>query len=152
MTNMNEFVTGWLAHRKVLHALLDTVEDEQLAYKPWDTAMSLSELALHISGAMYMFALTVKNGQFTPPPAVQSFATAQELKALIEAQTEQITEILLSLTSEQLDKIIDFKGLKYSGSTYLTTGKEHEIHHKGQLFIYLRLLGAQKLPFYVSHS
>jgi len=150
MSTMNVFVTNWLNHRKVLLAMLDTVQNENLQYKPWEKAMSLSALVLHINGSMDMFAQTVKNGAFTPPSTAKQAETIEELKAIVAADTASTKALLESLSDEQLEKEIDFHGMKMSGIVLLENGKDHEIHHKGQLFIYLRLLGIETLPFFVS--
>jgi uncharacterized damage-inducible protein DinB len=150
MTTMNVFVSNWLNHRKVLLALLDTVENEHIQYKPWEKAMSLSTLVLHINGAMDMFAQTVKNGVFTPPSTAKQVETIEELKTIVAADTASTKALLESLSDEQLDKEIDFHGMNMPGIVLLENAKDHEIHHKGQLFIYLRLLGIETLPFFVS--
>ena len=153
MAKINELISGWMSHRKVLHELLETFEDQHLSYKPWEDAMSLSGLVLHISGAMEMFADTVKNGVFTPPSGPSNpIETAADLKALVEAQTNQTKSKLESLTDVQLAAIVEFAGMKMPGLVLLESGKDHEIHHKGQLFTYARLLGVESLPFFVNRS
>jgi len=42
--------------------------------------------------------------------------------------------------------------MKMPGMVLLESGKDHEIHHKGQLFTYARLLGIKSLPFFVNRS
>lgn len=152
MTSMDKFIKDWLSHRKVLHEMLEEVTTEQLSMKPWETGMSLSGLVLHITGAMGMFASTVKNGAYTPSGQPKPFETIEELKANIAADTEQTEAILRSITPEQLEQSIDFFGNAAPGSILLQNAKDHEIHHKGQLFVYLRLAGIEKLPFYVSRA
>lgn len=151
MPNINEFIAAWKSHRKVLHDMLADVTDEQLSFKPWEKAMSLQELVLHITGSMDMFAKTVQNGVFAPGDK-HAYATADELRAGVAAATEQTETILRALTPSQLEQTIDFFGNPLSGSLLLQNGKDHEIHHKGQLFIYLRLVGIEKLPFFVSRG
>jgi uncharacterized damage-inducible protein DinB len=150
MTNSNEFVSGWLSHRKVLHEMLKDVTTEQLQLKPYEKGMSLAELVLHITGAMGMFASTVQNGTYTKGEPSKPFTTSDELRANILADTEKTEALLRSLTPEQLNHTIEFFGRSLSGSALLQNGKEHEIHHKGQLFIYLRIAGIEQLPFYVA--
>ncbi len=152
MTRVNELISGWMSHRKVLHELLDTFEDQHLSYKPWEEAMSLSELVLHISGAMEMFTDTVKNGVFTPPTGSSKIESVSELKTLVENQTNQTKSKLEGLTDEQLAAIVEFAGMKMPGLALLESAKDHEIHHKGQLFTYARLLGVQSLPFFVNRG
>ncbi|QHW33983.1 damage-inducible protein DinB [Paenibacillus rhizovicinus] len=149
MTTINEFIGEWLSHRKVLHQMLEDVTTEQLQLKPWEKAMTLSGLILHITGAMGMFANTVKNGVYTQAVPPKAFTTIDELRANIAADTEETEAILRSIAPEQLEQSIDFFGHAMTGSALLQNAKDHEIHHKGQLFIYLRLAGIEKLPFFV---
>ncbi len=153
MAKINGLITGWMSHRKVLFELIDTFEDQHLQYKPWEGAMSLSELVLHISGAMAMFADIVKNGVFTPPSEPpKQIETISELKAKVEAITNQTKATLEALSDEQLNALVEFAGMKMPGIALLESGKDHEIHHKGQLFTYARLNGIESLPFFVNRS
>lgn len=152
MTTIDGFIQGWLSHRKVLHDMLADVTTEQLSFKPWDNGMSLSELALHITGAMGMFAATVKNGAYVPGAQREPIATIEELRAAVAEDTHRTEAQLRTITTEDLEREIDFFRNRATGEKLLQNGKDHEIHHKGQLFIYLRIAGIEKLPFYVSRG
>ncbi|MGI8385028.1 DinB family protein [Robertmurraya sp. P23] len=149
MSKLSGFISGWLSHRKALLELLKVVNDEQLSFRPWENGMSLSELALHISGSTSMFVNTVKTGVFTPPTEKKEVSTAKELIELVEAQTEYAKQELEKLTDEQLKSIIAFAGMDLPGKAILELAKDHEIHHKGQLFTYVRLLGIEEVPFFI---
>ncbi|MFC5451802.1 DinB family protein [Paenibacillus aestuarii] len=152
MSNIEAYVQQWLSHRKVVHQMLEEVNSEQLQFKPWENGMSFSQLVQHITNAMGMFATTVKNGTYTPGAKSQEFRSVAELQAKVAADTEQTEAILRSLTAEDLERPIEFFGHTLPGSVLLQNAKDHEIHHKGQLFIYLRLLGIEKVPFFVSRG
>ena len=50
------------------------------------------------------------------------------------------------MSGEQAAKIIDFRGMmQMSAISYLTFNSNHIIHHRGQLSVYLRPMGA-KVP------
>jgi uncharacterized damage-inducible protein DinB len=149
MSNLSGFISGWLSHRKALLELLKVVNDEQLSFRPWENGMSLSELTLHISGSTSMFVKTVNTGVFTPPTEKKEVSTAKELIELVEAQTEYAKQELEKLTDEQLKSIITFAGMDLPGKAMLELAKDHEIHHKGQLFTYVRLLGHEEVPFFI---
>lgn len=149
MSRLSGFVSSWLSHRKALLELLKLIHDEQITFKPWDKGMSFSELALHISGTTSMFVNTVKTGVFTPSTNNKEVSSAKELLALVEAETEYVKQELEALTEEQLNKIIAFAGMDLPGMIILELAKDHEIHHKGQLFTYARLLGIEELPFFI---
>ena len=53
---------------------------------------------------------------------------------------------LTQLSSEQLLKVVDFRGLfQHPAVLYLQFAINHSIHHRGQLSVYLRPMGA-KVP------
>jgi uncharacterized damage-inducible protein DinB len=57
-----------------------------------------------------------------------------------------VVERLKTLTGEQLVKPIDFRGMfSRPAVTFLQSGLSHTIHHRGQLSMYLRSMGA-KVP------
>jgi uncharacterized damage-inducible protein DinB len=152
MEDMNNFITGWMSHRKALLELIDVFEDKHLSYKPWDNGMTVSELVLHITGATDMFIKTVKNGEFTPPAEPKAYESVTQLKVDVQAETDEMLVGLQSLNKDQLIQLVEFYGMKMPGIALLENGKEHEIHHKGQLFTYARLLGIETLPFFISRS
>ncbi|ASS66677.1 MULTISPECIES: DinB family protein [unclassified Paenibacillus] len=152
MTDINGFIAEWRSHRNVLPQMLEQVTDEQLDMKPWEQAMSLSELVVHIAASMVVFAATVANGSFNPGDKPSPIHTADELRAFAAAATEKAEELLRPIGREQLDREIDFFGNAMPGHVLLQNAKDHEIHHKGQLFVYLRLAGIEKLPFFVSRG
>jgi len=149
MSKVAAFTAGWMSHRKALLELLNSVQDQHLNYKPWEKGMTLAELALHIAGSTAMFVQIVKTGSFQPPGEAPKPASADELRAAVQAATEQTKADLESLTDAQLEQIVEFKTMKMPGGAMLEMAKEHEIHHKGQLFTYARLLGIDPLPFFV---
>ncbi|MCM3586008.1 DinB family protein [Mesobacillus maritimus] len=149
MSRVDSYKDGWLSHRKALQALIETLENKNLSFKPWDNAMSLSELVLHISSSTSMFVRTVNEGIFTPPNEGKTPETVEELKQMVQSDTDKTLTYLESITEEQLNQLVQFSGMKMTGLAMLETAKDHEIHHKGQLFTYARLIGVEELPFFV---
>ncbi|MCM3671760.1 DinB family protein [Mesobacillus maritimus] len=149
MSRVDSYKDGWLSHRKALQALIETLENNNLSFKPWDNAMSLSELVLHISSSTSMFVRTVNEGIFTPPNEGKTPETVEELKQMVQSDTDKTLTYLESITEEQLNQLVEFSGMKMTGLAMLETAKDHEIHHKGQLFTYARLIGVEELPFFV---
>lgn len=151
MDTMNEVVEGWLKHRLVVHDLLELVGDEDRQFKPWDNALSVSALAVHIATSMDMFVKTVKNGKFTPPQAEKGYQTMNEVREIVNKYTQITRQDLQSITKSQINDEVTFNRDKAPGSFWLSNAIDHEIHHKGQLFTYVRLLGAKEVPFFMKH-
>ncbi|MEH7523016.1 DinB family protein [Bacillus sp. JJ1503] len=147
-------VNHFLSHRTVTNALVEKIEESNYDFKPTETSMSAQKLVTHIYTSYYKFIKTVKEGNGSP--FMEKFENTQlSLSQLGEESTEKTKELLASLTEEELDREIDMSkifGMKVSGHQMVQMAIEHEIHHKGNLFVYVREMGHTELPFYISHK
>ncbi|MFD2762144.1 DinB family protein [Lentibacillus juripiscarius] len=148
-SGMDDVAQGWLQHRMVLDELLAQTEDEYVDYRPWDGAMSLGELAIHIVTATDMFIKGIKQGEFGAPAVENNYKTINDVRTIVERYTEQTREDIKSIFDFQLKGYILFNGVRAPGTYWLSNAIDHEIHHKGQLFTYVRMTGAQNLPFFM---
>lgn len=149
MSKAETFIQSWMSHRQALLELLERLSDEHLNFRPWEKGMSLSELVLHISASSEMFSTIVQTGSFKQP-ASHEVNSVSELKQVVQAETDDTKNKIAPLSDEHLEQTAEFNGMKMSGAAMLEMLKEHEIHHKGQLFTYARLIGIQELPFFIS--
>jgi uncharacterized damage-inducible protein DinB len=146
MNRIEQFVNSWLRHRLVLEELLEKIGDEHLEFKPYEKAMSLKELVLHTVYTGAMFAVAVKSGKASRPDPSQMppVSSMGELRGLVSDLTARTKTDLLQLTEEKLGALVDFTALldiHPPGEALLTMMRDHEIHHKGQLYVYARLTG-----------
>ncbi|MFX3623396.1 MAG: DinB family protein [Ectobacillus sp.] len=154
MSRTNQFLGYFLAHRTVTLELVHKIEEKYYDYKPTPTSMSAKELVTHMVTAFYRFALTAKRGDATPfqekiEPAESNLAT------LAEKYTEDTKALLASLTDEELDRVIDLSGIfgmHIPAGKLLQLAMDHEIHHKGNLFVYVREMGHTELPMFVKRG
>ncbi len=135
-------------HRTTMN-VLRAIPADQLGFRPHERNMTAGELAWHIATAQLHIAQCVALGRFelrlfTAAPAP---ATIEEIVAGCESQYQQTCEALAPLTSEHLQQKIEMPGghrlpasaLMWSGVLF------HQIHHRGQLSIYIRMMGG-KVP------
>ncbi len=90
----------------------------------------------------------VAAGQFdlTPNPRPDSIKNSSDLIGWYAGEFDQRFNELAKLSNEQLVKIVDFRGLfQLPAVMYLDFLLHHSIHHRGQLSMYLRPMGA-KVP------
>ncbi|KHF32701.1 DinB family protein [Paenibacillus sp. P1XP2] len=147
MKKLEEYIQEWLRHRLVLQDMVALIPDEHIGFKPWENAMPMGTLITHIVTSTDMFVKTVKNGMFTPPAKINPCETMEEIGNVVRQLTEETRENLNSINDEQLEKEIEFNGFIGTGRLWLASAKDHEIHHKGQLFTYARMVGVENLPF-----
>ena len=77
-----------------------------------------------------------------PPHLDNSAALARWYAETAATDVERVA----ALSGDALVKVIDFRGLfKFPAVNFLQVGLNHSIHHRGQLTMYLRPMGA-KVP------
>ena len=117
-------------------------------YRPDEISKSALDLAWHIVATENRFLDAVLNGafDFTPAPRPDSVKNSADLNALYTADFEARFEKLSQLSNEQLLKIVDFRGMfQQPAVMFLGFLMHHSVHHRGQLSMYLRPMGA-KVP------
>lgn len=128
-------------------SILAAVPADKAEYRPDPVSKSAMELVRHIANADNRFVEVVTTGMFDPGPAIPDTAkTPAEIAAWYEERHATNFAALTQATSEQLLKMVDFRGMmRRPAVTFLTMGLHHTIHHRGQLSSYLRSMGA-KVP------
>lgn len=117
-------------------------------YRPDAVSKTALELAWHIVAAEKRFFNAVCTGafDFTPINRPDSVRNSADIAAWFDQTFATSLENLQRLTGEQLVSMIDFRGLfQFPAVAFLQVGLNHTIHHRGQLSMYLRPMGA-KVP------
>jgi uncharacterized damage-inducible protein DinB len=127
--------------------VLEAVPNDRADHRPDPVSKTANELVRHIAAADIRFADAVITGQFNTgavlPPELK---TPTEVATWYGQQYAERLEALTKLTSEQLTKMVDFRGMfQRPAVMFLMIGINHTIHHRGQLSSYLRCMGA-KVP------
>jgi len=131
----------------ITQRVLDAVPADKGDYKPDAVCKSAFELAWHIASAQNMFLDGICNGGFNfNNPKPESIKTMHDVTAWYAEHSKKNAQRLSELTGEQCAKVIDFRGMfQLPAVTFLQFALSHEIHHRGQLSMYLRPMGA-KVP------
>lgn len=152
MSRAQQLMQQWLTHRLVLEHLLELIPDEFIRYKPWQSAMALGELAQHVTASTDMFVTIAKSGEGEiRMPTITPCDTMAQVLDVVRQLTEKTKATYTSLTDAELEIEFDHPHPNFKGPRVklLTIANDHEIHHKGQLFVYARMVGIEKLPFFI---
>jgi len=133
-------------HRTTMNALR-ALPAGKLGFRPHERNMSAGELAWHIATSQHHLANCVAKGAFEMRTYTAAPASLDEIVAGCESYYQQTCEVLSGLTAEQLQAKIPLPGghgipasaLMWNGVLF------HQIHHRGQLTIYIRMMGG-KVP------
>jgi uncharacterized damage-inducible protein DinB len=142
------FLPALKNERRITQTVIEAIPLDKGDYRPDPVSKSALELAWHIVATEMRFMDAVQAGgfDFSPRPLPDSIRNSRDLSAWYTENFEPNFEKLTKLSNEQLVKIVDFRGLfQLPAVMYLNFVVSHSIHHRGQLSMYLRPVGA-KVP------
>jgi uncharacterized damage-inducible protein DinB len=133
---------------KSTRRVLERVPDDRLGWKPHAKSMSLGQLALHVATMPGGIAEMSRRSPFPVPEFTQaSPASAAELIPTLDQSIAKATEILRTMDDAALAntwKVVDGDRdvmVLPVGALLRSIMLNHWYHHRGQLSVYLRLLG-----------
>ncbi len=132
----------------ITRSIIEAVPLDKGDYRPDQVSKSALDLAWHIASTEMRFMDAVAAGQFdlSPMPRPDSIKNSADLSRWYTENFQKRFEKLTTLSNDQLLKIVDFRGLfQFPAVMYLNFVLHHSIHHRGQLSVYLRPMGA-KVP------
>jgi uncharacterized damage-inducible protein DinB len=145
----DEFYQYALDAFKPAETMLKMVPADKLDWKPGPTFMSFGQLICHLSegiGSELRMALTNSwpkmEGEPSSPPPHPS-CSVEEALAKLEKDKTALREILDGVTEEEFNnKVISVPwGWQNKMERMALDFRDHFVHHKMQLFTYLKLLG-----------
>jgi len=129
-------------------SVIEAIPLDKGDYRPDPVSKTALELAWHIVATEDRFIDAVLTGEFdfTPNPMPDSVKNSADLSAWYANNFTPRFEKLAKLSPEQLLKIVDFRGMfQQPAVMFLHLLMHHSVHHRGQLSVYLRPMGA-KVP------
>jgi uncharacterized damage-inducible protein DinB len=136
------------AEHAVTKRVIGAVPADKADYRPDNIVRSAIDLAWHIVASETRFLDAVASGafDFTGGARPESIRTPADVVDWYSERFAKGVDRLKRMTGDQLIKIIDFRGLfQFPAVVYVQIGLNHSIHHRGQLSMYLRPIGA-KVP------
>ncbi|HZS09237.1 MAG TPA: DinB family protein [Blastocatellia bacterium] len=147
--HLEGYIKNWNRIHKQSTALMATAPDDKYDWKTCDSAMTLGELMNHLWQAEVGLVEAVLTGNF-PKEFPAAKKTTAELLATFDQAHEECVAKVAALTPEQLGETVAPFGpdKAMSRQALLHAMHEHEIHHRGQLYTYLRILGVEVPPLF----
>jgi uncharacterized damage-inducible protein DinB len=136
------------AEHPVTRRVIAAIPPERSDYRPDAIVKSAIDLAWHIVTAEVRFLDAVCAGEFdlTPRPRPDEIRTPDDVNRWYAEEWSEVVGRLERVDGPQLIKRLDFRGvLNFPAVTYVQVAVNHSVHHRGQLSMYLRPMGA-KVP------
>ena len=142
------YLPGLKNEQRLTKGVIEAIPLDKGDYRPDTVSKSALDLAWHIVVTEMRFMEAVAAGAFdlSPRPLPNSIKNSKDLSAWYAENFEPRFQALTKLSNDQLLKIVDFRGMfQLPAVMYLNFILNHSIHHRGQLSVYLRPMGA-KVP------
>ena len=133
---------------RITKSIIAAIPLDKGDYCPDGISKSALDLAWHIVAAEHRFMAGVLAGEFdfNPFHRPDSVKNSDDMVAWYSSDFESHFEKLSKMSNEQLLKVVDFRGMfQLPAVMYLNFMLSHSVHHRGQLSMYLRPMGA-KVP------
>jgi uncharacterized damage-inducible protein DinB len=127
------------------------IPPDKLDWSYCEGKFTLGDLVRHMAAIeRYMFAETVQNKPSRYGGCGKELADGyEEVVMFMERLHRESVEIISRLSSEDLNrKCTTPDGASITIWKWLRAMVEHEIHHRGQIYIYLAMLGVSTPPLY----
>lgn len=142
---------------KSLDKIISKMPSDQLFFKPTEDVRSFAELSTHVYDMAYVYMLATKNGRFSkedwdliPFDYIQA-NSAEEIVEYGQKVKQYMMKIINELTVDDLQKKITYEiwnNFQLTGFDSLSTILTEVPHHRGQLCVYLRMLGIKPPSIY----
>ncbi len=148
-SHLDSYIKSWNRIHEQSKKIMAVAPDGKYDWKPCDSAMSLGELMNHLWLAEAGLIQAVLSGAYPSESPAKITSTGDLLAAFDKSHKEAVAKVS-SLTPEQLSEEIAPFGpdAKMSRMALLHLTHEHEIHHRGQLYTYLRIAGCEVPPLF----
>jgi uncharacterized damage-inducible protein DinB len=136
------------AEHQTTRRVIEAIPLDKGDYRPDAVSKTALELAWHIVASEKRFLRGVSAGafDFTAIPRPPSAANSAGIVAWFDQSFAENLQKLEALDGEPLAKMVDFRGMfQMPAVGFLQLCMHHTIHHRGQLSMYLRPMGA-KVP------
>jgi uncharacterized damage-inducible protein DinB len=139
-----ELFGHWDEARGRLLRALDLLSDEQLGFVPREGLWSLGTVARHIAGAeegFFRYVITHERDGW-PDYTAEAYPTVAAIKALLGEVHARTDAYLAALDAADLERVIQTPwGSSLSLRSTIWGVIEHEISHRGEIYLMLGLMG-----------
>lgn len=140
-----EYADAFIRHRQPMLNLLEQIPMQHQHFTLREGAMSFLGMVNHLSMTDAYIQTALSGEKFVPPAPSPDLETA--LTAL-KTSTPKVAAFLENMTSEELNAEIQAFRQTWKVYRLIDFGREHEAHHKGQLWLMARAVGIEPPMFY----
>jgi uncharacterized damage-inducible protein DinB len=151
ITDAESFLAYLVKVRGRTLAVARAIPEDRLEWRPGEGAFSFGDLLRHLAATeRYMFAENARQRPSRYPGHGPELASGYPaVFEYVRRMHEEALAIFAALSPEDLQrKCVTPGGAELAVWKWLRLMVEHEIHHRGQIYVYLAMLGIHGPPLY----
>lgn len=138
------FLEKWDHSADYLLAIASSIPEDSLGYSPTERQMTIEEQLLHIRSNMLWLGNTYFNPESREMPDARLIPESrEELLAALKEGFTAVNTLIENLNEETLSEEVEFFAGPKNRLQILNLMQDHVTHHRGQLIVYLNLLGIE---------
>lgn len=144
--NLKTFFSHWEEIHEGTLNVLDGFIDAELSYTAYDGGWSVGQIALHIANAEEGWFRTIATKELAQWPSghtTDNYPTKESIRDLLKETHAKTMAYLNTLTSDDLDLVVQSEWGNFSLQFIIWHVIEHEIHHRGELSLIAGILGRE---------
>jgi uncharacterized damage-inducible protein DinB len=145
--NAKELSGHWTQVRMGLFQALDKLNDAQLDFVPREGLWSLGTVARHIANAeegWFRYAVTRELDEWPAEYSAADYPGVESVKALLSEVHARTEAYLATVDVTDLDRMLEMPwGEELSLRQVIWHVLEHELHHRGEIYLMLGLMGVE---------
>jgi DinB family len=140
-----EYAQAFQMHRAPLLELLGQIPADKGSFAAWDGGKNFIQLTDHLKLTNLRMSAMIAGEK---PDTAEPSTDLASARAALETASASLTDTVSQLSLEQLSAVVDaFGGMKMPVYKLLDFAREHDAHHKGQLWTMARMVGVQPPMF-----
>ena len=144
----NELLAHWLGHRNLTRQVIEKFPEEALFNYKVEGMRTFAEMTQELLGIAVPGLQEIVNNKSGELNEKFNYTTKAQLLQAWDEATPQISALFDKITTERFSEEFNLFGQYNSPIIHsIFYFIDNEIHHRGQGFVYLRLLGIQP-PFF----
>ena len=151
ITTMDEFLSYFASIRARTERVIGAVPDDKYDWTYRPDKFTIADLIRHLAATeRWMFAenVTGRSSRY-PGHGPELASNPADVRSYLSAMHAEALEVFATLTPEDLQRRCETPGgASITVWKWLRAMIEHEIHHRGQIYLYLGMLGLPSPPLY----
>jgi uncharacterized damage-inducible protein DinB len=130
---------------------IEAIPADQLDFRPTPDMMTARDLALHIIGNYGFLGTGLAENHWSMDSfsVPGTFTDTEGLLQAFDAVYERFRQQLASFPDDGFELVVKPFGVDQQIQEVARDIAEHEVHHRGQLYVYLRIMGVTPPTLYI---